>query len=67
MSVNSVSSSSAQNAALQALTKLETSEAGPDHDGDADDSGVKAPAPAPVQSTVNTSGQTIGTTISTKA
>jgi hypothetical protein len=64
MSVSSVAQSAAA-LAQQILTKSEGTEKGPDHDGDADDSGVKAAAP--VAPTVNTSGQTIGATISTKA
>ena len=64
MSVNSVAQSSSA-IAQQVLAKSEGAERGPDHDGDADDAGVKAAAaPAP---TVNTSGQTIGKIISTKA
>lgn len=65
MSVSSVAQSSAA-IAQQVLAKSEGAEKGPDHDGDADDGGVKAAAAA-VRPTVNTSGQTIGTTISTKA
>lgn len=64
MSVSSVAQSGAA-IAQQVLAKSEGAEKGPDHDGDADDAGVKASSPLP--STVNASGQTIGTTISTKA
>ena len=64
MSVGSVAHSSAA-LAQQVLSRSEGAEKGPDHDGDADDGGVKAAAS--VKPTVNTFGQTIGTTISTKA
>ena len=47
--------------AVQSVQRPESAERGPDHDGDADDrAGAIGPA-------TNTSGQTVGTTISVKA
>jgi len=65
MSVSSIASSAASS--LQKALQPEAVEprrVGPDHDGDADDRVGSASAPKPV---VNTSGQTTGLVINTKA
>jgi hypothetical protein len=66
MSVSSISSSSAAASLQKALQPeaLEPRRVGPDHDGDADDRVGAISAPKPV---VNTSGQTTGLVINTKA
>jgi hypothetical protein len=66
MSVSSITSNSAVIPPLKPATPeaLETSRAGPDHDGDADDRGGAVRAAQPV---VNTSGQPTGLVVNTKA
>lgn len=64
MSISSISSSTLAPQAIQKPEALETGKAGPDHDGDSDDRAAVNSAPKPV---VNTSGQTTGLVVNTKA
>jgi hypothetical protein len=66
MSVSSIASSSAVASFQKALQPeaIERRRVGPDHDGDADDRVGSVSAPKPV---VNTSGQTTGVMVNTKA
>ncbi len=66
MSVSSIASSAAVSSLQKTLQPeaLEPRRVGPDHDGDADDRVAAIHAPKPV---VNTSGQTTGLVVNTKA
>ena len=66
MQVSSIASSSAVSSLQKALQPevVERRRVGPDHDGDADDRVGSVSAPRPV---VNSSGQTTGLMVNTKA
>lgn len=66
MSVGSIASNAAVSSLQKALQPeaLEPRRVGPDHDGDADDRIGAVSAPKPV---VNTSGETTGLVVNTKA
>ncbi len=66
MSISSISSNAAPVPVQRAPEAAEVRSAGGDHDGDADDGGVRAAAPAP-KPVVNTSGPLTGQNINTRA